>query len=143
MNEIYPEFPDELKNVIIDTRVVAGYGEKDSSNFVSNEKLYLFAPVEMLDHNYSTDSAFSRKLDFYSTLRSGWSNDENVRCETNGKVTSTRWWWLRSAVKGDSSRFYIINNSGSVSQSNGISCMTGIICCSQSLGGISPAFRIG
>lgn len=46
-NEIYDAFPKKLKDIIINTTAVSGFGKGDSSNFISTEKLYLLNAREV------------------------------------------------------------------------------------------------
>ena len=46
-NNIYESLPKDLKEVIIDTKVVSSHGHSDSMNFISTDKLYLLSTKEV------------------------------------------------------------------------------------------------
>ena len=55
---VYNDFPEVLKNSIIDTRVISGHGSTaGETNFTSTDKLYLLALVEVygvVESDYDT-----------------------------------------------------------------------------------------
>lgn len=131
-NDIYNSLPSNLKNVIIDTFAVSGYGAKDSENFLTTDKLYYFSKVEVdgLVYTQYTDSSFSRKLDFY--------NDYN----TNHSLAIKKFgdnpyhWCFRTAAKMNvSPQYYDIFY--------GIRPSDGWVETYGACDGVSPAFRIG
>ena len=72
-NTILNSFPSDLKDLIIDTKVVSGYNaEWDSSNFVTTDKLYLLATGEICENGedfiITNDTArdLTRQLDYYN-----------------------------------------------------------------------------
>ena len=119
-NGIYNALPSELKNVIIDTYVVSGHGQNDSSNFTTTDKLYLFSPHEIwndVDENTSSgidyyDKSYSntRQLDYYASKSVTTSKYTNAIKKRNG---SASYWWLRSAHSTGSSYFFAVHNNGS------------------------------
>lgn len=130
--KVYNSFPSDLKSGVISTYTVAGYGSRDTSNFTSNEKIFLLAPGEIYKNwSNSNDTArtLTRQLDYY--------NQKNVTTSSyssaikNYNNTSTEW-WHRSATNEDGNSFFITYSNGS----------SGIEYAIESLG-ISPAFRIG
>ncbi len=52
---IYNSFPQNLKNVIKDTKVVSSYGGADSSNLISSDKLYLLSTKEVWGKEGTTE----------------------------------------------------------------------------------------
>ena len=71
-NDIYNSLPSEIKNAIIDTTVVSGHGQSDTTNFTSTDKLYLLAPGEVwtdwstYQYTYDTANDLTRTLDYYT-----------------------------------------------------------------------------
>ena len=71
-NDIYNALPSEIKNAIIDTTVVSGHGQSDTTNFTSTDKLYLLAPGEVwtdwstYQYTYDTANDLTRTLDYYT-----------------------------------------------------------------------------
>ena len=122
---IYNALPNELKNVIIDTKVLSGHGSSDSSNFTSTDKLYLLSTKELgFDVSYDTAKSETRILDYHSTAN---NNDARIK-KYNGSKT---WWWIRSIVSLNNNGFLSVNTFGSwESNPSNVSI------------GVSPAFRI-
>ena len=134
-NDIYNAIPSELKNAIVDTTVVSGYGSKDTENFISTDKLYLLSTAEVWaqgsSSTISTDSARNntRQLDYYNNLGTSTSNYSGA---IKKKEASAAIWWLRSAGSGDNNYFYAVNDRGDWSRTD-----------ANATRGVSPAFRIG
>lgn len=132
---IYNSLPSDLKNAIIDTKVVSGHGKNaDESNFVTTDKLYLLSVHEVWDcENYATVKNFdtsyenTRQLDYYAKLNVDLKNDYS------GAIKEDAWWWLRSAHSNYPNRSLIVYGNGYVNW---------ILPDSKDVG-ISPAFRIG
>ena len=139
-NDIFNSLPQELKEIIIQTKVVSGYGSNDTSNFVTNDKIYLLSGKEIYqDYNdFDESTALTRTLDYYknknNTLKAPYSS-----VKKNG--TSKSFWWLRSAATVDNVNFYFIKESG---DTNGAET-TGYLHFGNAsrMNGVSPAFRIG
>ena len=135
-NDIYNAIPNEIKNAIIDTTVVSGYGYNDTKNFVSTDKLYLLAPKEIYtdwstnDSSYDTAKDLTRTLDYYTNIGVTTSSYSGARKKAG---TSVLIWWLRAAYHHRSDS-YIVNifRSGLDHYYN-----------ADSTNGVSPAFRIG
>ena len=136
---IYNLIPADLKQYIINTKVVSGYGQSDISgegrdennNYVlENEKIYLFSRMEIFGNiNYDTAGNKTRRLDYYNT---NYSNDSYVKyLEGNGEKVPTVW-WTRTAFNGDDKSFTAVGNDGVVTFRSAGSQI-----------GVSPAFRIG
>ncbi len=135
-NDIYEQFPTDLKNIIIDTRVISNYGSSDESNYTTDDKLYLLSPTEIyagwedvIYHDYDTSSDFTRLLDYYNNLGITTKSYTKAFKRYNSVKTA---WWLRSAHSYDYYDFYTVIRSGDLSDASAYG-----ICV------ISPAFRIG
>ena len=148
---LFTKLPTALQNVIIDTRVISGYGclgevnwmnnlcdnpDNNGNNFETTDKLYLLSNHEVwedIDGNTTAgpdyqDSAYNntRQLDYYKNLEVTTSNFSGASRGISGD-----YWWLRSA----SYNYYFSFNrvdSGYWSLPN-----------ADVPGGVSPAFRIG
>ena len=132
---IYNALPSDLRNVIIDTYTVSGYGSDDvftSSNFTSTDKLYLLTVKEVYGSNISYDTVQeeTRQLDYY---KNNGVTEDNYSGAIKMYEGSADDWWLRSAnsdMRGFG--FYYVNTSGNWTYD--ISTLTN---------GVAPAFRIG
>ena len=128
---IYISLPLELKEVVIDTKVITGHGNQDSNNFTTTDKLYLLSGTEVFARSSDdTSGEFTRQLDYYTV--------ENVTSTTNTNIptklyegTSSKW-WLRNPYKFNAG-FTIVQYSGYYDYGYA----------STELYGVSPAFRIG
>ena len=136
-NDIYNSLPEELRNVIIDTKTVSGHGKEDTNNITSPEdkldKLYLLAPKEIYSNwSNQSDSAadLTRQLDYYKIKGVTTSNKNGaIKKDSEGTV---EWWWFRSANSNNNNNFYNVNNNGDWNNNN-----------ANNTNGVSPAFRIG
>ena len=138
-NDIYNAFSDEIKNAIIDTTVVSGFGPDDTANFTSTDKLYLLAPGEVYsdwktitingEPLYDTAKNLTRTLDYYKNLGVTTINSSGAG-KKNGTYDS--YWWLRTATAITGSYFYDVSNNGDWSNYD-----------ANYTGGVAPAFRIG
>ena len=121
-NDVYNALPNDLKNIIIDTKTISGHGSNDSENIATTDKLYLLGAHEVIDNISSNDlkekdTAYNqtRKLDYYS----------------NGNVVKNNTkWWLRTAYADDSGSFFYVPGS-SVSKITSTNTLD-----------VIPAFRI-
>ncbi len=123
---IYNSLPQDLKNAIIETKVISGHNGTESSNYSSTDKLYLLSVSELCvpDNDNDTASSTTRKLDIYNGVTS---------CFSISPTKSPGYWWLRSAT-ANSTTFMHIKYGTTISWTgNGASSATGV----------SPAFRIG
>ena len=130
-NDIYNSLPEELRNVIIDTKTVSGHGKEDTNNITSPEdkldKLYLLAPKEIYSDwsdQYDTARDKTRQLDYY--------NIKSVTTNSYAAAKKNSWWWLRSASSTNSYAFYNVCSNGDWGSSYAYIAH-----------GVSPAFRIG
>ena len=138
-NDIYNALSDEIKNAIIDTTVVSGFGPDDTANFTSIDKLYLLAPGEVYsdwktitingEPLYDTAKDLTRTLDYYKNLGVTTINSSGAG-KKNGTYDS--YWWLRTATAITGSYFYDVSNNGDWSNYD-----------ANYTGGAAPAFRLG
>ena len=136
-NDIYNSLPEELRNVIIDTKTVSGHGKEDTNNITSPEdkldKLYLLAPKEIYSdwsNQYDSAADLTRQLDYYKIKGVTTSNKNGaIKKDSEGTV---EWWWLRSASSTNSYAFYNVYSNGDWGSSYAYIAH-----------GVSPAFRIG
>ena len=138
-NDIYNALSDEIKNAIIDTTVVSGFGPDDTANFTSTDKLYLLAPGEVYsdwktitingEPLYDTAKNLTRTLDYYKNLGVTTINSSGAG-KKNGTYDS--YWWLRTATAITGSYFYDVSNNGDWSNYD-----------ANYIGGAAPAFRLG
>ena len=134
--DIYNALPSELRNVIIDTYTVSGYGKNDSSNFTSTDKLYLLSTKEVYGKEGTSSgiggdkaSAETRQLDYYNNNGVTTSNYSGAKKTYRGSAKN---WWLRSTHSGYNTNFYYINTSGDWNYFQATSTYY-----------VAPAFRIG
>ena len=132
-NGIIDKLPADLKSAIIDTQVVSGHNQDDSSNFDTTDKLYLFDSKEIygdsFTYQYNTAIDSERQLDYYKLKGVTTSNYSEVMKQYNGSVMP---WWLRSAAANYDYRFFDIYPGESTHSQS-----------SDTLFGVSPAFRLG
>ena len=130
-NDFYNELPQELRNSIVDTRVISGHGKNDSSNFVSTDKIYIFSGYELYTILYQdllTEDQ-TRQLDFYSSHGiTSASNELAVKKYNNVNVD----WWLRSAKAYIEDAYSFVDKSKYVQAGDAAGAK-----------GVSPAFRLG
>ena len=125
-NDIYNSLPESIKNSIVDTFVVSGHGLNDTSNFITTDKIYLLSPKEIaISVTYDTAANNTRVLDYYYV-----NNTKSSRIKMYNEVASS--WWLRTSSSNSPARSYAISSTGFSS-----------IDSSDSIYGVSPAFRIG
>ena len=127
-NDVYNSLPSELKGEILTITVISGYGQSDSNNFTTQDKLYLLSTEEVWGKNFRIDTANlkTRQLDYYNI--SGGTNESAVK---NYKENAS-YWWLRSAVSESSSNYNCVVNYGGWNSYYATNSY-----------GVSPAFRIG
>ena len=129
--DFYNKLPEELRKVIIDSKVVSGHGSTSGeTNFTSTDKIYLLSGKEVWNFN-SFDTAYNqtRQLDYYANLGVTTSNYSGATKMNNGSNSS---WWLRVAYSYSDTIFLDVVGGGSDSSTSaGINK------------GFAPAFRIG
>jgi len=133
-NNIYNSLPSEIKNAIIETTVVSGHGETDSSNFTTTDKLYLLSTKEVWENGKiaieaDTASTKTRQLDYYKKMLVTTDNYSGAIKTYNG---TDKIWWLRNANVNYTGAFYVVTSVGfPLYQSPTFN------------NGVAPAFRIG
>ena len=130
-NDIYNALPADLKKAIISTKVVSGYGNNDSSNFITTDYLYLISANELWGNSVPNDTAKSvtRQLDYYKLQNVDVSSSLGAVKQYNN---SNHIWTLRSAVSYSSYSFFSVDVSGVWYPTY-----------ADSSYGVSPAFRLG
>ena len=140
---IYNALPTALKNAIINTTVVSGHGNKDSTNFTTIDKLYLLSTHEVwedVDGNtsdgidyYDTGYNNTRQLDYYknNNVTMGFYGEGNYSLAIKKYNNSNTGWWLRSASTDYIPNFHHVYNTGRWYGDS-----------SNNTNGVSPAFRI-
>ena len=134
---IYNALPEDLKQVIVDTKVISSHGRNDSTNFTSIDKLYLLATKEIWGKdgtsntiNYDTSDNQTRQLDYYKSIGTTTNNGSGA-IKQYQLVTQN--WWTRSAYSIFRRHgFYIVYSNGDWSNVSATSTI-----------GVAPAFRIG
>ena len=128
---IYNALPEDLKQVIVDTKVISSHGSDDSTNFTSIDKLYLLATKEIWGKDGTSDTINddtsdnqTRQLDYYKSI--GVTTNNHIGAAKN------RIWWTRSATTLYSYDFYIVNAFGYRN------CFY-----ANHTYGVAPAFRVG
>ena len=130
---LYNSIPEEIRLNIIDTKVITGSSDINTTNYETIDKLYLLSAKEVYgDEGISDDTAknLTRQLDYYIKMGVNQNNSKSAIKKYNGEVKQ---WWLRTPYSYGNNNFYIVNNEGSWSSSNSISSELGI----------SISFRIG
>ena len=134
-DDIYNAMPDEIKNAIIDTTVVSGYGSEETDNFTSIDKLYLLSTAEVWAQgganviNYDTARDVTRQLDYYANLGTSTTNYSGA-IKKNGTIAT--FWRLRSPHSTINYSFFYVSSDGSWRYDY-----------PNYARGVSPAFRIG
>lgn len=133
---IYNALPEELKQVIVDTKVISSHGDRDSTNFTSIDKLYLLATKEIWGKDGTSNTIIgdtsdnqTRQLDYYKSI--GVTTNNYSGAIKQYQLSSKRW-WTRSAYSNDSNYFYSVYSIG-----------TGSTFSANRTSGVAPAFRIG
>ena len=129
---IYNALPEDLKQVIVDTKVISSHGSDDSTNFTSIDKLYLLATKEIWGKDGTSNTITNdtsdnqtRQLDYYKSIGVTTNNH-------SGAMKPDRIWWTRSATTLYSYDFYIVNAFGYRN------CFY-----ANHTYGVAPAFRVG
>ena len=132
---IYKSLPSDLQNVIATTKVISGHGNSDSTNFETQDKLYLLSSHEVWEDGtsekvstYDTSYSNTKQLDYYKNLGAITGVADVVVKQYNGSNDS---WWLRSVRSSNSYNFLGVFKRGYWTNLNA----------NESVG-VSPAFRI-
>ena len=139
--DFYNNLPEELRNVITDTKVISGHGSEDTSNFTTIDKIYLLSPHEVWEEGTSNqvsskDTAWNntRQLDYYKQrgVNSYGHFTSAIKWYNNDTVEMACEWGLRAAFSNDYNLFWIVSDFG-----------IGNINLADEKFGLAPAFRIG
>ena len=133
----FNNLPEDLRNVIIDTKVISGHGSTTGeTNFTTTDKIYLLSSHEVWEDGTSNqvssrDTAWdkTRQLDYYANLGVTTSNYSGAIKKNNGSNSN---WWLRAAYSSDSTGFLYVYSDGGWSYDY-----------ARYYSGFAPAFRIG
>ena len=136
------KLPEELRNVIIETKVVSGHGSTSGeTNFTSTDKIYLLSAHEVWEDGTSNqvsskDTAWNntRQLDYYKQrgVNSYGHFTSAIKWYNNDTVEMACEWGLRAAFSNDYNLFWIVSDFG-----------IGNINLADEKFGLAPAFRIG
>ena len=138
----FNNLPEDLRNVITDTKVVSGHGNSDNNqnradgNWESTDKIYLLSAHEVWEDGtgnqvlkYDTAANNTRQLDYYKNLGVTTSNYSGAIKKINGSSFN---WWLRAAISNRSEYFLGVDYGGSWYAN-----------AAGDTSGFAPAFRIG
>lgn len=129
--EFYNKLPSELKNIIINTKVISGHGSTEGeNNFETVDKLYLLSPKEVWGVNGGTAYNKTRQLDYYAVKSVTNSSNYDLAIKKHNKVHTS--WWLRDAGPAENNYFFYVNYTGEWYRY-----------LSNYKYGVAPAFRIG
>ena len=127
------KLPTKLKNSIIDTTVISGHNNLETSNFNTTDKIYLLDSVEIYGSSFidskHTAKEYERQLDYYN--EQGIS-ERNYIGAAKKYQNRNNTWWLRSSSTDGEYYFFLVTSSGS-SYNDTVNVERGV----------SPAFRIG
>ena len=131
----FNNLPEDLRNVIIETKVVSGHGSTTGeTNFTSTDKIYLLSSHEVWEDGTSNkvsryDTAYNqtRQLDYYKNLGVTTSNYSGAIKNGSDSI-----WWLRTAFSSSTDDFLVVNSNGDWHGSYASDNF-----------GFAPAFRIG
>ena len=127
------KLPTKLKNSIIDTTVISGHNNLETSNFNTTDKIYLLDSVEIYGSSFidskHTAKEYERQLDYYNEQGISERNYIGAAKEYQNRNNT---WWLRSSSTDGEYYFFLVTSSGS-SYNDTVNVERGV----------SPAFRIG
>ena len=133
---IYNALPEDLKQVIVDTKVISSHGRNDSTNFTSIDKLYLLATKEIWGKdgtsntiNDDTSDNQTRQLDYYKSI--GVTTNNLSGAIKQYRVSDSSW-WTRSACSYNSYAFSEVRSDGVWGNHY-----------ADGTAGVAPAFRVG
>ena len=134
----FNNLPEDLRNVIIKTKVISGHGKNnDTSNFPSEDKIYLLSTHEVYEDGTSNqissydDKAWgnTRQLDYYKIKGVTKKSYSDAIKKYN---SSNHGWWLRTAYSFQDNSFLYVSSGG-----------TWYAYLATASFGFAPAFRIG
>ena len=126
---IYESLPNNLQNVITTTKVISSHGSTETSNFETQDKLYLLNVQELWDSiSFDTSVGTTRQLDYYKNQGVSTNSYAGAVKKYNGVAD---YWWLRSASYNNAVTYLFVPDNGTWNYNYSMfNC------------GISPAFRI-
>ena len=169
-NDIYNSLPSDLKNSIINTTVVSSYGNEDTENFTSIDKLYLLSTAEVWANTVSSSNSINKTYNnslntSYNVMPLADTVSCNVYCDKARKITrqldyyknlsttisnyggaikkngtSVSYWWLRSAFNGKNTPYDNFSKEFYAVSASGNVIDAESV---ETSYGVSPAFRIG
>ena len=133
----FNKLPEDLRNVITDTKVVSGHGSTTGeTNFTTTDKIYLLSAHEVWENKVifngnEIDTAYSqtRQLDYYAEKGVTTKNPSGAIKKYNNSNCD---WWLRAAYSNSDSYFLDVVYDG-----------TWVNSIANNSFGFAPAFRIG
>ena len=135
-DEFYLALPSDLRSVIQETYVVSSYAKNESTNYYTNDNVYLFSPKEIWGEEnelnpIESDSTMdlSRQLDYYKNKNVTLTSYTGAIKKLGNEPEN---WWLRSASNTHINRFFVVEDDGNHHRSKS----------NNSTDGYSPAFRI-
>ncbi len=139
--EFFNKLPNELKQIIAETKVVSSHGSDDKNNdridgnWESKDKIFLLGCHEIYEDgvsnlisNFDTSYNYTRQLDYYKNKMVTTNNYEIIVKKYQSKSDI---WWLRSARSDSRVGMQLVNNNGDWFSNDIIYTY-----------GFSPAFRI-
>lgn len=115
-DEIYNKLPSDLRQYIIDTRVISGHGTTEGEeNFVTTDKLYFLSSYEIWGKSNKTTIGQNetRRLDYYKKFT------RNITYKyVNYDGTNNETWWLRDANSTTNTKFKLVGYEGIDSDGN-------------------------
>lgn len=137
---LFNKLPSVIKDAIIDTEVVSGYGNRDTTNFTTEDKIYLLSAREVWEDTSGDphrgisvlDKAYnnSRQLDYYKARGVTTTNTiEAIKTLRTGEGPYD--WWLRTPGDDFNAFLAVIYNGNYYSHNSFYDTV-----------GVSPAFRV-
>ena len=130
-DDIYNKLPSDLRQYILDTRVISGHGTTEGEeNFVTTDKLYFLSSYEIWGVSKKTTigSNETRRLDYYKKFNSNIPHKYADYGRTDNQT-----WWLRDANSTTNTKFKLVGYEGIDSDGN----------VANTDYHVSPIFRIG
>ena len=133
--DIFNQFPASLKEDMLNTFVVSSHGNRDASDFLSYDKLYLLSRKEIWgaptdSTQFDTGMDKTRQLDYYQEKGVGLTTNREFVIKKYNDVDGV--WWQRSALYSSYESFSTASSWGNYDYDN-----------DTFREGISPAFRLG
>ena len=109
------KLPSDLRNHLALTNAISGHGAVDSSNCVTQDKIWVPAHREVLGSyiDHIADYDVTRQLDYYSLSGVKITRTTQARKTMQGGSENVSW-WLRTGNTYTSPYFYAVSNSNDV-----------------------------